>query len=160
WFPLNNKGEHCEMISIKDCLMIPNEDFAPRYQTYSRSRFPAGLFDTNRRGFKTHVKTELLSPLITYTVNLIFEGNSNPKEEYIDFKYTLKGETTTSTVKLAERRNADLFYITELCQFNSDGSIVDIEIDFEDHGIDMQVEGISFEPLEKVSRHIQVYSSL
>ncbi|GJY58081.1 hypothetical protein Tco_0457973 [Tanacetum coccineum] len=136
------------MISMKDCF-IPNDDFTPRYQSYRRSRFPAGLYQTYRNGFKTHLKTELLSPLITYTVNLVFRGYY-PIEECIDFKYRLKGETTTSTVNLANRRIADYFDIAELCQFNSDGSIVDIEIDFEAHGTNILVEGISFDPLEKV----------
>ncbi|GJT08495.1 kinase-like domain, phloem protein 2-like protein [Tanacetum coccineum] len=152
WFSLNKKGQHCEMISMKDCL-IPNEDFTPRYQSDLRSRFPAGLYETHRKGFKTHVKTKLLSPLITYTVNLVFGGYC-PEEEYIDFKYRLKGETTTSTVYLANTRQAGLFCVAELYQFNSDGSIVDIEIDFEDHRTNIQVEGISFEPLEKVELQV------
>nr|GEW96229.1 protein kinase-like domain, phloem protein 2-like protein [Tanacetum cinerariifolium] len=147
WFSLNKKGEHCHLISMKDCL-IPNEDFTPRYWSNGWSRFPAGLYDTNGKGFKTHVKTELLSPLITYTVNLFFTGYH--EKEYLDFKYRLKGKTTYSTVKFAKTREADFFLIAELCQFNSYGSIVDIEIDFEDHGTPINIEGISFEPLEKV----------
>ncbi|GJW49616.1 kinase-like domain, phloem protein 2-like protein [Tanacetum coccineum] len=154
WFSLNEKGEHCHMISIKDCL-IPNEDFTPQYESQCWSRFPAGLYRTKKKGFKTHVKTELLSPLITYTVYLVFQEYSLHKNGYINFQYRLKGETTTSTLKPTEERNVDWFYITELFQFNSDGSIVDIEIDFEDHGTGIAVEGISFEPLEKLSRHIQ-----
>ncbi|GKC42895.1 hypothetical protein Tco_1060617 [Tanacetum coccineum] len=135
------------MISMEDCL-IPNEDFPPRYRSNWWSRFPSGLYHTEQKGFKTHVKTELLSPLITYTVNLVFEDYSfHGKEEYIDFKYRLKGETTTSTVNLANRRKANYFYKSELCQFNSDGSIFDIEIDFGDHGTNIYVEGILFEPL-------------
>nr|GEV57749.1 protein kinase-like domain, phloem protein 2-like protein [Tanacetum cinerariifolium] len=153
WFSLNEKGQHCEMISMKDCL-IPNEAFTPRYESPYYSRFPAGVYEPKRKGFKTHVKTELLSPLITYTVNLVFLAYSYHKEEYIDFKYILKGETTTSTVDLANRKIAEFFHIAELCQFNSDGSIVDIEIDFEDHGTYIQVEGISFEPLEKVEDQV------
>nr|GEZ23036.1 hypothetical protein [Tanacetum cinerariifolium] len=67
-----------------------------------------------------------------------------------DSKHILKGRTTYSTVKFANMREADFFHIAELCQFNSYGSIVDIEIDFEDHGTPINIEGISFEPLEKV----------
>ncbi|GKB34202.1 hypothetical protein Tco_0879144 [Tanacetum coccineum] len=147
WFSLNEKGEHCHMISMKEYL-ISNEDFTPRYTCDIFSRFPAGLYQTNRKGFSTHVKTELLSPLIIYTVNLVYRGFLSI-EESIYLKYRLKGETTTSTVNLANTRQAGLFCVAELYQFNSDGSIVDIEINFEDHRTNIEVEGISFEPLEK-----------
>ncbi|GJW63247.1 augmin subunit 2, partial [Tanacetum coccineum] len=39
WFSLNEKGEHCRVISIEDCL-IPNEDSTPQYQSHGYSRFP------------------------------------------------------------------------------------------------------------------------
>nr|GEU58958.1 protein kinase-like domain, phloem protein 2-like protein [Tanacetum cinerariifolium] len=153
WFSLNEKGEHSVTISIKDCL-IPIDDFPSQYKSYMYSRFPASIYETKTKGFKTHVKTDLLSPLLTYTVNLVFR-NYCPEKEYIDFKYRLKGETTTSTVKLANKRTLpNYLYISELCQFNSDGNIVDIEIDFEDHRKDIEVEGISFEPLEKVEDQV------
>ncbi|GKG57398.1 hypothetical protein Tco_0584824, partial [Tanacetum coccineum] len=44
------------MISMEDCL-IPNEDFTPRYKSDCFSRFPAGFYDTEQKGFRTHVKT-------------------------------------------------------------------------------------------------------
>ncbi|PWA54182.1 protein kinase-like domain, Phloem protein 2-like protein [Artemisia annua] len=37
WFSLNEKGQHCHMISIKDCL-IPNEDSTPEYGFHHLSR--------------------------------------------------------------------------------------------------------------------------
>ncbi|GJR27087.1 kinase-like domain, phloem protein 2-like protein [Tanacetum coccineum] len=149
WFSLNEKGEHCHIISMKDCL-IPNEDFPSRYESDFRSRFPAGLYQTNNKGFKTHVKTQFLSPSITYTVNLVLDSFSFGEQAYVDLKYRLKGETTTSTVYLANRRDDDMCHIVELYQFTSDGSIVDLEIDFDDHGTNLRVEGILFRPLEIV----------
>nr|GEX83040.1 protein kinase-like domain, phloem protein 2-like protein [Tanacetum cinerariifolium] len=149
-FSLNEKGEHRHMISMEDCL-IPNEDFTPRYESHWSSRFPASIYVTCGKGFKTHVKTELLSPLITYTVNLVFR--CYPGEEYIDFKYSLKGETTF-TVNLANKSEADLWFTAELYEFISDGNIVDKEIHFQDHGISILVHGISFEPLEKVEDQV------
>nr|GEY67970.1 hypothetical protein [Tanacetum cinerariifolium] len=134
------------MISIEDCL-IPNQDFPSRYESHSWSRFPAGLFQTNKKGFKTHVKTQLLSPSITYTINLVFWAILSTRPAYVDLKYRLKGETTTSTVYLANVGD-DEFHMAELYQFTSDGSIVDLEIDFDDHGINLRVEGILFQPLE------------
>ncbi|GKC02900.1 kinase-like domain, phloem protein 2-like protein [Tanacetum coccineum] len=163
WFSINEKGEHCHMISMEDCL-IPNEDFPSLYKYHYQSRFSAGLYQPSK-GFKTHIKTQLLSPSITYSVNLVFGIYSiyaNAKQRYIDFEYRLKGMTTTSTVYLANPREYDhLCYMAELYQFTSDGNIVDLEIDFENFGINIErVEGILFQPLEKVSLQIPVYSSL
>ncbi|PWA62216.1 protein kinase domain, Nitrogen network kinase 1, Phloem protein 2-like protein [Artemisia annua] len=149
WFSLNKKGEHCKMISIEDCL-IPNQDFPSRYESDYWSRFPAGSYRTNNKGFKIHVKTHLLSPSITYTINLAFYASSFGKQGYVDLKYRLRGETTTSTVYLANRRDDDWFHMVELYQFTCDGIIVDLEIDFDDHGTNILVESIFFQPLEKV----------
>ncbi|GJY80314.1 kinase-like domain, phloem protein 2-like protein [Tanacetum coccineum] len=127
WFLLNGKGEHCHMISIQDCL-IPNEDFPSQYKSdVWSSRFRAGLYQTNNKGFKTHVKTYLLSPLITYTVNLVFDSSSYDEQAYVDLKYRLRGETTSFTVYLGKHTDGCL-YMAELYQFTSDGSIFDLEI--------------------------------
>ncbi|PWA90839.1 protein kinase-like domain, Phloem protein 2-like protein [Artemisia annua] len=148
WFSLNEKGEHCHMISMKHCL-IPSENSTPRYESNSCSRFPAGLYQTDNKGFKTHLKSQLLSPSITYVVNLVCCGASG-EQVYVDLKYRLRGETT-STVYLANRIKYDnMYHMAELYQFTSDGGIVDLEIDFDDHGTNLRVEGILFQPLEKV----------
>nr|GEV93838.1 protein kinase-like domain, phloem protein 2-like protein [Tanacetum cinerariifolium] len=149
WFSLNDKGEHCHMISMEDCLTL-NDDFPSRYKSHYLSRFPAGLYQTYNKGFKTHVKTQLLSPSITYTVNLVFYCASS-KQVYVDLKYRLRGETTTSTVYLANQRRYDDLYMAELYQFTCDGRIVDFEIIFENSGTNIAgVEGIMFRPVEKV----------
>ncbi|PWA46951.1 protein kinase-like domain, Phloem protein 2-like protein [Artemisia annua] len=134
WFSLNEKGRHCHMISMEDCL-FPNEDFTFPFQSHSASRFPAGFYQTNNKGFKTHVKTQFLSPY----------------QHYVDLKYRLRGESTTSTVYLANRKGNDFLLMAEFYQFTSDGSIVELEITFDNHGSYPQVEGILFQPLEKVS---------
>ena len=151
WFSLNEKGEHCEMISMEDCL-IPNDDSTPRYKSQPFScRFPLGYYRTANKEFKTHVKTRLLSPSITYTVNLVYNRFSCNKQMFIDLKYRLRGEATTSVVYLANVRKYDGLYMAELYQFTSDGNIVDLEIDFDDHGTNIDgVEGIMFQPLEIV----------
>ncbi|PWA41040.1 protein kinase-like domain, Phloem protein 2-like protein [Artemisia annua] len=151
WFSLNEKGQHCHMISMEDCL-IPNDDPTPKYESHFRSRFPAGFYQTNKMGFTTHVKTQLLSPSITYTVNLVHYISSADEQQYVDLKYRLRGEATTSVVYLANRRQDDLLYMAELFQFTSDGSIVDLEIDFEYYSkfFIEGVEGILFQPVEKV----------
>ncbi|PWA38264.1 protein kinase-like domain, Phloem protein 2-like protein [Artemisia annua] len=150
WFSLNEKGQHCHMISIKDCL-IPNKDSTPQYESHCRSRFPSGLYQTNYKGFTTHVKTQLLFPSITYTVNLVYDSYSSGDQVYIDLKYRLRGEATTSVVYLAYQRQDDWLHMAELYQFTSDGSIVDLEIIFENSGTDINgVEGIMFQPVEIV----------
>ena len=117
----------------------------------SSCRFPAGLYQANDKGFKTHVKAQLLSPNITYTVNLVYISSSGGKQVYVDLKYRLRGEATTSVVYLANRRDFYL-HMAELYQFTSDGSIVDLEIIFENSGTHINgVEGIMFQPLKKVS---------
>ncbi|PWA77382.1 protein kinase domain, Nitrogen network kinase 1, Phloem protein 2-like protein [Artemisia annua] len=154
WFSLNEKGEHCHMISMKDCL-IPNADFTPRYWYHWCSRFPAGLYLKNNNGFKTHAKTQLLSPSITYTVNLVYKSSSIGEQVYVDLKYRLREETTTYTVYLANKREGDGLYMAELYQFTSHGRIFDLEINFDDHGINIEgVEGILFQPLETVEDQV------
>ncbi|GJU83565.1 kinase-like domain, phloem protein 2-like protein [Tanacetum coccineum] len=129
WFSLNAKGEHCEMISIEDCL-IPNEDSPSQYWSYWWSRFPRGLYRTYNKGFETHVKSQLLSPSITYTVNLVFHASSYHDQAYVD-------------------------HMAELYQFTSDGSIVDLEIIFENFAANIDgVEGIMFQPLEIVEDQV------
>nr|GEZ10660.1 protein kinase-like domain, phloem protein 2-like protein [Tanacetum cinerariifolium] len=153
WFSINKKGEHCHMISMKDCL-IPNQDFTSHTYNHA-SRFPAGFYQpNNNKRFKTHVKTQLLSPSITYTVNLVFKG-SNDRYGYVGLKYRLSGEPTTSTVYLGNRREESYMYMAELYQFTSDGTTVDLEIDFDDHGTTIDgVEGILFQPLEIVEYQV------
>ncbi|GJT10081.1 kinase-like domain, phloem protein 2-like protein [Tanacetum coccineum] len=147
WFSLNEKGEHCHMISMKDCL-IPNEDFPSQYKSNRWSRFPAGFYQTNNKGFKTHVKTQLLSPSITYTVNLVFHAPVYVHQVYVNPKYRFRGETTTYTVYLAKRIGDEMMHMAELCQFTSHGRTSDLEIIFDDPGTNVvEVEGILFLPL-------------
>ncbi|PWA93805.1 protein kinase-like domain, Phloem protein 2-like protein [Artemisia annua] len=154
WFSLNEKGQHCEMISMEDCL-IPNQDSIPQYESHFRSRFPPGFYQINHEGFKTHVKAQFLSPSITYTVNLVYNSPSSDKQVYVDLKYRLRGEATTSVVYLANRRQDDWLYMAELFQFTSDGSIVDLEFFFENSGTNIDgVEGIMFQPLEIVEDQV------
>ncbi|GKD69373.1 kinase-like domain, phloem protein 2-like protein [Tanacetum coccineum] len=128
WFSLNENGENCEMISIADCL-LPNENYTCQYEPRYYSRFPGGIYQTNKKGFKTHVTTQFLSPFIKYTVNLVLmDIYSNLKQKYVNLKYKLQGETRTSTVYLANRRLDDSYYVAELYQFTSDGRIIDLEI--------------------------------
>nr|GEY54035.1 protein kinase-like domain, phloem protein 2-like protein [Tanacetum cinerariifolium] len=153
WFSLNKKGEHCHLISMEDCL-IANEDFTPRYKFPRLSRFPIGFYKTKKRGFRTHVKTQLLNPVTPYTVNLVIYVSSSDHQVFIDLKYRINGETRTSTVYLAKRIHYSLF-MAELYQVTSNGGLVDLEIDFENSGINIiGVEGILFQPLEKVKDQV------
>ena len=97
------------------------------------------------------MKTQFLSPSVTYTVNLVYYSSSYGKQVYVRLKYRLKGEATTSVVYAASQTKDDYLYMAELYQFTSDGSIVDLEIIFENFGTNIYgVEGIMFQPLEIV----------
>ncbi|PWA80272.1 Phloem protein 2-like protein [Artemisia annua] len=77
-------------------------------------------------------------------------GNSSEKQKYVDLKYKLEGETETSIVYIATTTKDNRFLIAELYQFTSNGRTFDLEIVFEEHKDDLEVEGILFQPLEKV----------
>ncbi|KAM0070254.1 putative phloem protein [Helianthus debilis subsp. tardiflorus] len=107
---------------------------------------------------KTRVRTQFLSPQITYTVNLVFkiadEDKENiPKHYLIRLSYRLKGDAKASVSYLADKRE-DGCYMLELYQFTSDQRSVDLEITFYDHWYHLKVEGIEFRPLEKVGHKV------
>ncbi|PWA85445.1 protein kinase-like domain, Phloem protein 2-like protein [Artemisia annua] len=144
WVSLNENGEHLEMLSIANCL-ISREGGYNLYYTDVYSR-------TNKKGFNVHIRTQFLTPSIRYTVNLVFCKDGLFKEQkYVGLKYKLEGETKTSIAYLATTTKDNCSFIAELYQFTSSGRTFDLEIVFEDHKDDLEVEGILFQPLEKVS---------
>ncbi|KAK1417803.1 hypothetical protein QVD17_26937 [Tagetes erecta] len=157
WFSLNKKGEHCEMISFTECLdSVRSELEDDPWQFQFNSRFPVGTYHYMGETVKTRVKTQFLSPGITYTVNLVFKfryPNKGRKCHYlISLGYKLQGETKTLMSYLGCERE-DGWWTCELYQFTSDHSTIDLEIIFEGfYGTYhlMEVEGIEFRPLEKV----------
>ncbi|KAK9067837.1 hypothetical protein SSX86_011948 [Deinandra increscens subsp. villosa] len=161
WFSLNKKGEHCEMISFAQCL---DSELASKWSFDYNSRFAVGSYHYENESVETRVKPQFLSPLITYTVNLVFKlvhPFAWPGHYHIFLKYKLQGETKTSISYLADERE-DGWLICELYQFTSDHQIVDLKILFEgffNKYTSIQVEGIEFRPLEK-SLPYGLYSNL
>ncbi|KAL8238976.1 hypothetical protein R6Q59_015543 [Mikania micrantha] len=167
WFSVNKKGERCEMISFAECLNSYTSNsrlssFKSRILHESKlkgnvqscdSRFAVGTYPYEDGTFKIHVKSQFLSPLTTYTVNLVFKFRIlMSKCQYINFRYRLQGETKTSVSYLAYERE-DGWWACELFQFTCDCRFVDLEIVF--NGFNkccdfIEVEGIEFRPLEKV----------
>ncbi|KAJ0687371.1 putative protein kinase RLK-Pelle-CrRLK1L-1 family [Helianthus annuus] len=147
WFSLNEKGEHCEMISFAKCLGSEFE-INPWWSKY------------NSRLIKTRVETQFLSPGITYTVNLVFKFIF-PVDEAINcllmpLKYKLQGETKTSVSPLAYKTE-DGWWRSELYQFTSDDRVVDLEIlldGFRGSYTMIQAQGIEFRPLEKEEQKV------
>ena len=85
-------------------------------------------------------------------MNLVFcKDRHSEKQKYVALKYKLEGETQTSIVYLEYETKDHLSFIAELYQFTSNGRTFDLEIVFEDHIDKLEVEGILFQPLEKVS---------
>uniref|UniRef100_A0A251SXU1 Putative death-associated protein kinase 1 n=1 Tax=Helianthus annuus TaxID=4232 RepID=A0A251SXU1_HELAN len=153
WFSVNKKGEHCEVISIAECLGsdVPSFRFSSEYN----SRFAVGTcrYFSNQT-LKADVKTQFLSPGITYTVNLVFKFAYVPKErrcEDISLKYRLQGERESSISYLAYERE-DGWWACELFQFTTDHRTLDLQILFEEYYNEdsLRVEGIEFLPLEIV----------
>ena len=92
-------------------------------------------------------------------MNLVFcKGEYSEKQKYVALRYKLEGETETSIVYFANETKDNRSFIAELYQFTSNGRTFDLEIVFEDHKDDLEVEGILFQPLEKVSWQMLVYS--
>ncbi|KAK9067834.1 hypothetical protein SSX86_011945 [Deinandra increscens subsp. villosa] len=154
WFSLNKKGEHCEMISFAECIDSKFDRY--KWSSYNNSRFAVGTYHYHDGCVKTRVKTQFLSPGITYKVNFVFNfiGRRDTQKchDFISLKYKLQGETKTSISYLAVERQ-DGWYMAELYQFTSDQRIFDLEILFEgfyDIYRNITVEGIEFWPLEKV----------
>ncbi|KAM0070294.1 putative protein kinase RLK-Pelle-CrRLK1L-1 family [Helianthus debilis subsp. tardiflorus] len=145
WFSLNKKGEHCEMISSAECL--------------GSDRMLDGFWFGNDI-LKTQVRSQFLSPGITYTVNLVFnfEKEDNMEEDFkgcqdISLKYRLQGERESSISYLAYQIE-DRRWACELYQFTTDHRTVDLQILFEGfnrrYDSCINVQGIEFQPLENV----------
>ncbi|KAJ0452449.1 putative protein kinase RLK-Pelle-CrRLK1L-1 family [Helianthus annuus] len=153
WFSLNKKGEHSEMITIAECL--GSDVKSNNFSTEHNSRFAMGnyRFESYWR-FKADVKTQFLSPGITYAVYLVFKFYRQGKRrcETISLKYRLQGERESSVSYLAYEREDDGWWACELYHFTCDHRIVDLQIMFEgfDNLSDILVQGIEFQPLEKV----------
>ncbi|KAK9050803.1 hypothetical protein SSX86_030228 [Deinandra increscens subsp. villosa] len=150
WFSRNMNGDHYEMISIAACL-TPTANESQHYISspeYS-SRFAVGCYEPSGANFKTHIRTQFLSPHTTYFVNLVFKMKKNKKQDIV-IEYKLEGEKGTSYSFLSSERE-DGWLTAKLCQFTSDQRSVDLEIMFyTKYCPNLLVEGIEFQP-EKVS---------
>nr|XP_043629412.1 uncharacterized protein LOC122600723 [Erigeron canadensis] len=157
WFSINDKGEHSVLISMDECLIREaGKDY--EFSTKYNSRFPVGTYSTLDRKFKTRVRTQFLTPNITYTINLVYKNwfSSGPfhSEDVIEIEYKLDdhihGETKTWTTYLGDHRGNG-WYAVELYQFTSDGTPVNLDISFEAKLYSGRVvEGIEFQSMENV----------
>ncbi|KAJ9537979.1 hypothetical protein OSB04_030712 [Centaurea solstitialis] len=155
WFSLDKHGEHCVMISAADCITDASTDPRNRYVYEYNSRFAVHNYLSYDGKFKTHVQTQLLSPEVTYTVNLVFKCNftngSLSKATQLALKYKLRSETGYTISYLADGRE-DGWLMVELYHFTNDKIDVDLEIWFESsvngQPCSLLVEGIEFRPLD------------
>ncbi|KAI3692370.1 hypothetical protein L6452_32184 [Arctium lappa] len=167
WFSRNKNGEHCELISARECL-IPGGAAADEYTSEENSRFVQGNYQPLYGRFKAHARTQFLSPGIIYTVNLVFKLLPMENSTYVTpfhLKYQLGEETEPSISYLAYGRENG-WMTMELYQFTSDSTRFDIDIQFQSLFHDLHIwsllyhlditdlkiiiEGIEFRPLEKV----------
>nr|GEZ65100.1 protein kinase-like domain, phloem protein 2-like protein [Tanacetum cinerariifolium] len=156
WFSLNENGEHCVMLSISHCLIASEGGVSSNNYSDVYSRFPSFHCIEDKR-FRVHIRCQYLTPSIIYTVNLVLNKGDQPlkKKKYVALRYKLEGERETSIVYLANETKDKRSFIAELYQFTSDGSVFDLKIVFKGHKAGLKVEGILFQPLEKVE-HEQV----
>ncbi|MFS7899033.1 hypothetical protein Hanom_Chr00s041606g01774561 [Helianthus anomalus] len=99
---------------------------------YSR-RFAVGTYILYPKDVKyTRVRTQFLSPGITYTVNLVFKylGEGKKRCDPVFLKYRLQGERESLITYLAYKRE-DGWWACELYQFTTDHRTVDLQILFE-----------------------------
>ncbi|KAI3756186.1 hypothetical protein L1987_56002 [Smallanthus sonchifolius] len=153
WFSLNMDGEHCEMIFIAECLTSTASE-SPHYIRSSEyiSRFAAGCYEPFGAEFRTHVRTQFLSPRIKYTVNLVFKNKSESR--YIGLRYKLKGDPSNYFSFLSDERE-DGWLTAELYQFTSEQRAVDLEIWFYTECCPtLLIQSIEFRPLEKVEHEV------
>nr|GEW18150.1 hypothetical protein [Tanacetum cinerariifolium] len=152
-FQLNMNGKHYEMISMAVCL--PESE--PAHFSKSESRFTVGSYVPPRKKttFMTRIKPEVLSPNITYIMNLVFK-KKKPSELYIGLEYEFKKKTYYSF--LSDKRE-DGWSTAELFQFTTNqGTTVDeLEIRFNiKHFKVIAIEGIEFRPLDEVKHGVLV----
>ncbi|MFS7928111.1 putative protein kinase RLK-Pelle-LRR-VIII-1 family [Helianthus anomalus] len=152
WFWINKKAKRCEIISIGECL--GSDAKSNLFSSSFNSRFAVGTYTLYPWDVKIlHVRSQFLSPGITYTVNLVFKFDREEKRrcEDIFLKYRLKGERESSISYLAYERE-DGWWACELYHFTTDHRTVDLQILFEGYRNQdyLRVEGIEFQPLEKV----------
>ncbi|KAK9077815.1 hypothetical protein SSX86_006153 [Deinandra increscens subsp. villosa] len=116
-------------------------------------RFAVGCYEPSGAKFKTHVKTQFLSPEITYTVNLVFKRKMS-NEQYIGLSYKLEGEEDRSYLFVLDKRE-DGWLTAELYQFTSDQTTIDLEIKFYTKWCpNLLIESMEFRPLEKVEHQV------
>ncbi|KAK1418151.1 hypothetical protein QVD17_27290 [Tagetes erecta] len=164
WLSLSENGELCEMVAAADCVIpdrsghnVSSDDYKSRLY---RSRFVGpNLYESNSGIFKTHIRAQFLSPLVTYTVNLVFKfsqtDNTLSELRFIGLVYKLEHERRIqSSISYLAHERDDGWVMIELYEFTSDGSTIDLKIQFEGWGYvnygPILIEGIEFRPLEKV----------
>ncbi|KAF5815589.1 putative protein kinase RLK-Pelle-CrRLK1L-1 family [Helianthus annuus] len=149
WLSCNKNGDHCETLSIAACLTSTSRESHYINLPIYTERFTAGCYEPRGAEFKTHVKTQFLSPKITYTVNLVFK-RMNSEEQYIGLEYKLEGEKEKSYSFVSDKREGGWLTV-ELYQLSTDQGAVDLKIVFyTKHCDNLLIEGIEFQPLEKV----------
>ncbi|CAH1427450.1 unnamed protein product [Lactuca virosa] len=152
WFCLNKNGEHCEMISAQECFYpIILKPRVTGFYAKEKTRFEKYMNTKVCSDFKIRIRTQYLSPQVTYAINLVFclydSDSTNSRLNYI-----LAGETESLSLYLADTRG-DGWLTAELYQFTSDNRNVDLEITFKCWN-ELLVEGIEFQPVEIVSQQI------
>lgn len=125
---------------------------------HSSCRFQVGTYNTRGQSVLTRVMSKFLSPGIKYRMNLVFKYPNRfrekaGKQQYIAIRYKFKGEDKVSYVYIGDQRE-DEWLMAGLYLFTaSDQTPLELECYFHTHEYSngLEIEGIEFQPLEKVS---------
>ncbi|KAI3828606.1 hypothetical protein L1987_02711 [Smallanthus sonchifolius] len=93
WFSMNENGEHCEMISIAECLS-PHEEKDYHYLHDYNSRFgEAVMLDSWIFSVVSKIKSQELSPQTTYASYLVYKlpEDSSENEAPLEARYKYLG---------------------------------------------------------------------
>ncbi|KAI7732219.1 hypothetical protein M8C21_006102 [Ambrosia artemisiifolia] len=164
WFSVNKIGQHCELISASKCISTSdNVDFTPN--TVRSSRFQHLLRHVSTQDLRLKVKTQFLSPNVTYIINLVYDYNGNRPHHNslrIPFKYKLEEmrQYVTSCVACVGEGG---WRRTELFQFTSTKNEHHFDILFSSEirsSFSISIEGVElcpvdFEKDENKADHLQ-----
>ncbi|KAK1427547.1 hypothetical protein QVD17_16234 [Tagetes erecta] len=153
WFSVNKKGQHCELISAPTCISTSDNTLFIAPNANLVSRFEHLLKYISPQELRLKVKTQFLSPNVTYIINLVYEcGCYHHCDWRIPFKYKLE-EMSQYSMSCVARVGKDGWLRTELFQFTSTKNEHHFDIQFsseimfgEDGSI--SIEGIEFCPVD------------
>ncbi|KAD4178727.1 hypothetical protein E3N88_27318 [Mikania micrantha] len=155
WFSVNKKGHHSELISTQKCISTSDDTLFIAPIEFFNSRFEYLFKYTSNQDLRLEVKTQFLSPNVTYIISLVYRFEFPSRNDLrVPFKYKLE-ETGQYWTSCVARVGKDGWLRTELFQFTCTKNELDFDIHFssemksgEHNFITISIEGVEFHPLD------------